>query len=262
MYFKKNLAVLCDYGLDDAVATIHILNNSDKFNKIDILPIGGNFPVEDSLVNAKRLLTHYEKNIENVRLVNTVGIPQGCEKLVFIHGKDGMGDILPLEYNDIDTIEYDSWIKEVDNNYVIVSLGPCTVAKDILKQKGALDLVMMGGNIAEEPNFNGYEFNHGMDIGAFEECVKYPHVVATLDSCHFDKGDLNKIEIRETGIFDKTLKRYRELSNERKESGCYVYDLVVAVYLTDPERFSCETATDKDGNILKVLKYIYNENIL
>jgi inosine-uridine nucleoside N-ribohydrolase len=108
---NRNLSVLCDYGLDDAVASIYILENADKFDKIDFLAVAGNFPLDISFRNLKRLLSNYPDLPENVRIVDTSSIIQNEENIPHIHGNDGMGDVLPLEYNYVgEVIKYDEWL--------------------------------------------------------------------------------------------------------------------------------------------------------
>ena len=260
---KKNIALLCDYGLDDVIATLFIFDHADKFNNIDIVPVAGNFPLNEVIINAKRIVTHCETTPKNIRLIDTSAVKQNEDKLQGIHGNDGMGDVLPENYEDnYQWLPYGKWLDELDDSYIIVSLGPATVTADILRKKGALPLVIMGGNISEPPNYNGYEFNHGMNIPAFEEMVKYPHLVATLDSCHTEKGNLNLYDYPKEGWLGRFAKRYQELSLERNESACYVYDLTAAVYLVYPERFTTVSASDKDGNKLTLLKYISEQHIL
>ncbi len=260
---KKSLALLCDYGLDDAIATLYLLEYAGRFDRIDLVPIGGNFPLKSTFVNAKRILTHSGKELGNVRIVDTSSFPQPEEHIPNIHGNDGMGDVLPEEYSEtVPVIAYSEWLNEVDPAYILVSLGPCTVTLDILKRCGNLPLVMMAGNISEPPNYNGYEFNHGLDVQAFAECVKYPHVAATLDTCHNPLCDLNLFEISQKGLLKLMLERYLEMSRERNEAVCSVYDLTAVVYLLHPEYFTTEKRTDKDGNEVTVLKYIFSEPIV
>lgn len=253
----KKVALLCDYGLDDAIATLYMLKHAQKFDKIDIVPVGGNFPLSTAFVNAKRLLTCVKDVPANIRIVDAGCAPQSEENIPEIHGKDGMGDILPSEYSDdFKVISYCEWLDGLDSDYVIVSLGPCTVTADIFRKKGALPLIIMGGNIAEPPNYKGYEFNHGLDTASFAECVRYPHAVATLDTCHVDLCNLNLLTIDEDGLFSKLLLRYLEMSQERGETVCSVYDMTAVVYLIHPERFETALMKDKDENTLCVLKYI------
>lgn len=265
---KKNLALLCDYGLDDAIATAYLLKHTELFDRIDILPVGGNFPLQECFVNTKRVLWAVKQEnptlaLEKLRIVDTSALPQPEERIADIHGNDGMGDVLPISYEETaEVISYASWLNAVDESYSIVSLGPCTVTQDILEKKGALPLCFMCGNISEPPNYKGYEFNHGVNPEAFSACVKYPHVAATLDSCHTEKGDLNGMELDTGDTLGVLLNRYRELSNQRKEPACYVYDLTVAVWLVHPERFTTEVMTDPYGNVITVLRYISDLRII
>lgn len=257
------LALLCDYGLDDAIATLYLLNNAEKFEKIDILPIGGNVPLSMAVDNAKRILSFAQISDENIRVVDTTVIHQFEEYLPEIHGKDGIGDILPLEYTyNKPLMPYDLWLSDIDDSYVVLSLGPATLTVDILRKKNIKNLIIMGGNIAETPNYGEYEFNHGMDAEAFAECVKHDHFTATLDTPISKFCDFNKIKLNSDGLMEKFIKRAVELSNFRNEKECYIYDLVAAVYLLHPEKFIVEKATDNFGNTLKVLKYIASSPLI
>lgn len=257
------IALLCDYGLDDAVATLYLFKNAEKFEQIDILPIAGNFPLQVAMNNAKRILSNVESLPKNINLVDTSSVSQFEAFLPEIHGADGMGDFMPQEQDYVGQImSYENWLNGVDEGYAILSLGPCTVTLDILKRRKVGALIMMGGNIAEPPNFDKYEFNHGMDPDSFAECVKFNHFVATLDTCHCAPCDFNLIDFKDDGLFGKAVKRYIELSNSRAEKGCYIYDLVAVAYLLQPEKFSSEFKTDPFGNRLNVLKYTSQNSII
>lgn len=257
---KKKLAILCDYGLDDLAATAYILERAEHFEKIDILAVGGNFPLDVTFLNAKRIIDSLDAPPKNLRLIDTSSVYQFGEDIPHIHGADGMGNVLPSPdeniHEKIIALPYEEWLESLDDNYILLSLGPCTVTADILKRKGSLPLVLMAGNIAEEPNFNGYEFNHALDIPAFAECVKYPHAAATLDTCHAPLCDFYKLSVDGDSLLHRAARRAVELARSRKNSSCPVYDLVAAVYLFHPERFALELLTDKDGNKVNVLKYI------
>lgn len=259
----KRIALLCDYGLDDAVATLYLLRHADLFERIDILPIAGNFPLDVSQNNAKRILSYCECPTDRVRLVDTSSIAQNEERLPEIHGEDGIGDLLPSEFEcTVPCLAYDEWLASVDERYTVVSLGPCTVLLDLLKTKGAHELLMMGGNVAEPPNYKGYEFNHGMDTDAFQASVHYTHLIATLDSCHCPQCDFYSIELEGDELFERMARRAVELSERRGEKACYIYDLVAAVCLLHPEKFTVEPAVDKDGNALSMLRYIAQEPLI
>ncbi len=250
------IALLCDYGMDDAVATLYLLKYADRFEQIDILPIGGNFPLSEAMNNAKRILTYAEELPKNIRLVDTSCVPQRFERLTNIHGEDGIGNFLPKDQNyKGKIIDFNEWLCDVGDDYTIVSLGPCTVTREILKKQNVGSLILMCGNISESPNYNEYEFNHGIDPQAFAECVKYPHYSVTLDTCHNKYCDFNLIKITEEGWFKKAVERTVELSNSRLEDACYIYDLVAVIYLLEPEKFTSEFKNDAFGNKINVLKY-------
>jgi len=252
---KPKIALLCDYGLDDAAATAFILERRYMFDKISILPIAGNMPLSVSMHNAKRILSNFGGPLENVVLVDTSSISQPEENLPEIHGKDGMGDIFSPVYEDIvNTVKYDSFIDSLTDE-IIVSLGPCTVTKDILERSPDHKLIIMGGNISEEPNYKGYEFNHGMDPDAFSYCVKHPHVILTLDSCRNPLCDFSKIEANGNSPLEKFTRKAVLLSERRNRPACYIYDLIAVQYLFFPERFECEIKNDSFGNSLNTAFY-------
>ena len=260
---KNSIILLCDYGLDDAAATAYLLQNAGQFDRIDILPIAGNMPLAVSHRNAERILYNFEGSTDTVRLVNTSSIPQNEEDLFWIHGKDGMGDILPPEYEPFGScVDFDAWLDELPPNPILVSLGPCTVTQVILEKAGAMPLLLMAGNIAEKPNYKGYEFNHGMDVDAFAACVRYPHKIATLDTCHHPNCDFYRIINTGSDLLHRFCKSSTELSRSRGEAGSFIYDLITVQYLFKPERFSAEVRADADGNELTVLKYISDEMIV
>lgn len=257
------IALLCDYGMDDAVATLYLFKYADRFETIDILPVGGNFPLGEVTANAKRILTYAENLPRNVRLVDTSSIEQPSERLTDIHGEDGMGRFLPAEEDyKGEAIAFNEWLEGVNEDYTIVSLGPCTVTLEILKNKKVGSLILMCGNIAEPPNYNGYEFNHGVNPEAFSECVKYSHYSVTLDTCHNKYSDFFLIENKEEGWLKRAIERAKELSRERNEAFCSIYDLAAVIYLLEPERFRSEAVTDPFGNKVNVLRYIDNKFLL
>ena len=252
---KPKLVLLCDYGLDDAAATAFILERRYLFDKINILPIAGNMPLAVSMHNAKRVISNFGGPLDNVALVDTSSVTQPEENLTDIHGKDGIGDIFSPVYEDIvNTVKYEDFINSLTDE-IILSLGPCTVTKDILERSPDHELIIMGGNISEKPNYNEYEFNHGMDPEAFSYCVKHPHVALTLDSCRNPLCDFSKIEINGNSLLEKFARKSVVLSGRRSEEACYIYDLIAVQYLFFPERFECEIKNDSFGNSLNTAFY-------
>ena len=50
------LVVFADYGLDDACATVYVLENRERYEGVYIVPVGGNVEAARALTNAKKLL--------------------------------------------------------------------------------------------------------------------------------------------------------------------------------------------------------------
>lgn len=247
-------AFLCDYGLDDAVATIFFLMNRGADDEIDILAIGGNSDANVSLRNAHTLLASYEGDVRGVRIVNTCAKLQPCAQLPSIHGEDGIGDILPEASGRVNEITYAEWLAEDESIYV-VSLGPCTLTSEILQRRSVAGLLIMAGNVCEEPNFNGYEFNHFLDKEAFAECVRHPLVlVATLDTCRAPRFNLAGKRMQGKNLLDKLTNRAIELAEARHSDNCYIYDYIAVQYIFTPEIFSRVKVKDNCGNVFTMLK--------
>lgn len=254
----KKLVLLCDYGLDDAVATVYLLERKNLFSSIDILTVAGNSPADVSLRNAKKLLSNFEGDLSNVTIVDTCDFPQNSAQLPSIHGEDGMGDILSQRTLGIKIVSYSNYVKtELPADCVIASFGPCTVTKDLLNRFGARELLIMGGCVSEVPNFNEYEFNHYLDIPAFNECITYPHVAATLDSCRTPKFNYAAKKFGNDSLLSSLISKAIELAVLRHPDNCYIYDFIAAHYLVEPDLFITETVTDKENNVITQLKVKY-----
>ena len=65
------IIIFSDYGLDDAAALADIILHRDAFEKIDIVPIGGNVPTEVSLRNCLTLLGEYPYANDKITVVDT-----------------------------------------------------------------------------------------------------------------------------------------------------------------------------------------------
>lgn len=258
----KKLVIISDYGLDDAAATLSILRNSHLFSQIDILPIGGNVPVSLSFQNIQVLLSNFAGDISKVRIVDTSAIPQPEEHVSVIHGVDGLGDFLSRNISlSLPIISYSDWISELPNDVTILNLGPMTVLKQIFCDVGCREFIFMGGSVHGIPNYNGYEFNHGMDRLSFEYCVKFPHVGVSLDvACPF--LDITERDLSKGDLYYTILERYRTLVLNAGEIGCYVWDDIAVQYFLHPEWFLEYDAMDKDGNKLNIVRYISDQSYL
>ena len=89
------LVLFCDYGLDDAAATVDALAHAaqDGYSEAVLVAAGGNVPPEVSLENAKKLAAHLPFATVPLTVVDTTQEAQPCEFLKTIHGGDGMGDL-------------------------------------------------------------------------------------------------------------------------------------------------------------------------
>ena len=110
------------------------------------------------------------------------------------------------------------------------------------EKQPAGDIVIMGGCRAEDPNYNGYEFNEALDLEAFVKSLARPHICATLDTCRVP--EFNYISARRTGerLLDKLINRSIELAAARHNDRCYIYDYIAALALLHGERFGVRTA--------------------
>lgn len=258
----KRLALFCDYGLDDAVATCDLLLHAKEYRAIDIVAIGGNVPSEVALKNAIKLTAAIGCGFADLRIVDTTDIFQPHEFLKEIHGDDGMGDLLDETSPAYPIVKFDEWLKEDLGEFDLLSLGPMTLVLPLLKKKTPQKFYFMGGNIRMTPNYGEYEFNHGVNAEAFSECVKYPHAGATMDSCMHPLFDILREEKFENDLMGKLLQRARELSLSRGEEGCFIWDDVAVKALRHPEWFVTEEETDPFGNKITVVKYIGKDKYL
>ena len=249
-----NLVILSDYGLDDAVALAHILGRRSMFGAIDVLAVAGNVSAENSLLNAKKLLSNFDGPTEGVRLVDTSGIAQPWSYLPSIHGEDGMGDLFGIKSLSVPVISYNEWLADADRPFTVLSLGPCTLTLDVIEKTGEHPLVIMGGLTKAEPNYKGYEFNHELDKQAFAQTVRHPHVIATLDTCRAPQFNMIKKRTDGKAVIDRLINRAIELAAARHPDNCYIYDYVAAQYLTSPEKFAAHKVKDPWGNTLNELK--------
>ncbi|MCX4313673.1 MAG: nucleoside hydrolase [Clostridia bacterium] len=249
------LIMFCDYGLDDAVATLHILGRAELFGRIDVVPIGGNVSAETAYRNAQTLLASADHDTEKVRIVDTRDIPQRYADIPDVHGGDGMGDILAPAVSKCEVVAFDAFAAEMregrgTEKTCLLSLGPCTLPVALGIEPNST--VLMGGTTKEPPNYGEYEFNEGMDVVAFARLAGSATAVATLDTCHNCNVDF---EHRDFGgkLAARLVSRYIELCKARN-APLAVYDYVAALAVTDPQLFVTERITRKDGVTYEQLK--------
>lgn len=253
----NRIVMFCDYGLDDAIATVHILRRSELYSHLDIVPVGGNVDVFAAFRNAGTLLAACGADRSKTRLVDTRGIAQPAADIYDIHGSDGMGGVLDARDCHVPVIDYAAFRAELrasaePNKYCVLSLGPCTVPN--MLGYAPRRTVIMGGTVSEPPNYGDHEFNEAMDTRAFKSFAPLASGVATLDTCHDPSLDFSAFDLGDIG--EKLMAEYKRLCEERNALFT-VYDLVAAYAVTDPERFRTERIRRKnDGTELNVLKKI------
>lgn len=252
--YKPRLVVLCDYGLDDAIATVNIFNHRQQFGFIDIVAIGGNFSAETSFQNATKLISNIAPDDDRVRVINTANVEQNSKALYFVHGNDGMGDLLDKCDGKVNWMYFDEYVSRLKPGYILLSLGPATLAKRLILAARPLKLVMMGGCCDGTPNFEGDEFNHGMDKEGFAFCCREPHACVMLDTA-CNALDIQQADIPCDSLYHRLMARYRDLCTQNGEKGCYVWDDVAVWYLLRPDLFDIVEKTDKYGNQINCLSY-------
>lgn len=255
------LILCCDYGLDDAAATVDALAHAadDGYDCVVLVAIGGNVPRAVSLRNAKKLVACLSPAVR-VEIVDTTAVAQPEEYLTLIHGNDGMGDLFPEAECDRIAVPFADFLHGLTGEYDLLSLGPMTLVPRILERGVCRRFVFMGGNIAEEPNFHGYEFNHALDRKAFTEVVKrYPHTAVTMDTCRHALLNIQNDPPEGDGLLRRIVRRSRELTFVSGEKGCYIWDDVAVKCLRHPAWFETETAVDCDGNVLTVARYVHGK---
>ena len=237
-----NLILCCDYGLDDAAATVDALSHAaaDGYECAALVAAGGNVPPEISLANAKKLVAHLPFETVPLVVVDTTAEEQPAEYLKNIHGDDGMGDL----FSDDDGFSapvaaFSDWLAQIEGEYDLLSLGPMTLVPRILARGAVRKFVFMGGNIAETPNFHGYEFNHALDRAAFAA-----------------------VDLSGGGLQRRIVARAREMTFVSGEKGCYIWDDMAVKALRHPDWFALYEAEDRDGNRLTVAKYTHGKPYL
>ena len=258
------LVLFCDYGLDDAAATADALAHAkeDGYDGVDLVAIGGNVPADIARRNAKKLVANLQYAPLPVTVVDTTDIPQPAEYLAAIHGGDGMGDLFEERACPSEVKKFEEWLAEFSGEYILISLGPMTLVGALLQKKQPAKFIFMGGNVSEVPNYGKYEFNHGVNPAVFAECVKFPHIAVTMDTCRNPRLNIQQKEIGEKDVMRRIVGRSRELTFGTGEKGCYIWDDIAIKYLRHPDWFSLWKGTDLDGNKLTVARYEHDKEYL
>lgn len=255
------LILCCDYGLDDAAATVDALSHAkqDGYTRVSIVAIGGNVPPSVALRNAQKLTAQCDFEMPPLTIVDTCGEAQPSVFLKEIHGDDGMGSL----FEDVPAapaLPFAAWLEGVRGAYDLLSLGPATLVPRILERGELRRLVLMGGNIAETPNYRGYEFNHALDRAAFTAVTqRYAHVAVTMDTCRHPLLNVQNADLSGGGLQRRIVARAREMTFVSGEKGCYIWDDMAVKALRHPDWFQTYAAVDCDGNRLTVAKYVFGK---
>ena len=244
----NRIIIFCDYGLDDAIATLHILDRADMFERIDVVPIGGNVTVDTAYRNAHTLLKNANADGSKVRIIDTRDFGQAAADIPDIHGADGMGDLLQPVESALEVVPFAEFKAEIaekaqPSRDCVLSLGPCTMPVKL--GYTPFCTVLMGGATKERPNYGDREFNEAMDIDAFKKYAYTATAVATLDTCHDKKFDFEHKRFG-NALADGLLERYIGMC-KRRNAFVTVYDYVAALAVTDPELFDAVRVRRVDG---------------
>lgn len=257
------LILCCDYGLDDALATCDVLLHAPAEDReVTLVAVGGNVPAAVSLANAKKLVAHFPHPLSPVTIVDTSAEAQPACFLKEIHGEDGMGELFPEAQPPCPVQSFGEFLRDLSGPYLLLSLGPMTLIPRILARGVCEKFLFMGGNIAEQPNYHGYEFNHALDRAAFSRAVRHPHTAVTMDTCRRPQLNIQEESIAGEGILFRIARRIRDMTRISGEKGCYVWDDIAVKVLRHPDWFLTEQRTDRDGNLLTVAKYVLGKPYL
>ena len=258
------LVLFCDYGLDDAAATVDALLHSqeDGYDAVVLVAIGGSVPPTISLRNAIRLVANCDFEHVPVTIVDTTAQEQPFEFLTGVHGGDGMGNLFSDRPFHAKVLPFSEWLNGFSGEYRLLSLGPVTLTVELLKKCAPEQFVLMGGNISGEPNFHGYEFNHALDRQAFSEAVTYPHMAVTMDSCNSRFLKLQQERIGENSLLSRIVSRARELALMSGKRDCCLVGDIALKCLRHPNWFTIRYGEDQDGNGLCYAEYVHGEQYL
>jgi len=241
---KRKLLIFSDPGLDDALALIWLLKQNIA-DIIGLVPVAGNHNVNQVTRNMKEILIN--SNRFDIPIYHTKNIEQKFHELPNIHGKDALGDFIPnKEHNNLVVKDFKYIYNDLTNiDYEIISIAPCTVLAEFLKNTVVKPskMTIMGGFENEIANFNGSEFNLGMDIPASDYVINYPHCsidIITLDvtrQYYLTKKIINKLDEsnNECSFFKNACKVYMDLADKRGTKKAYPHDLtaIISVFFRD-----------------------------
>jgi purine nucleosidase len=241
----------CDPGVDDALAFILAL----KSKCVDIsgmTTVSGNVPVDQTTLNACRVLDYFNANIPVARGASKPlrALPVYAKS---IHGNDGLEDSPLLPRSSTRKLEsknaIDFIIQLVESGVrTIVATGPLTnIALAFQKNNKIMntleELIIMGGAIRIPGNIDSLsEFNFYVDPDAADyvlQKTEVPKVLVPLDVTHrviLTPADL--ADIGNTSSTGKLLKsiipKFQKAYIDTGFAGCPLHDPLAMSFCIDP----------------------------
>jgi purine nucleosidase/pyrimidine-specific ribonucleoside hydrolase len=246
---RRPLLVFTDPGLDDALALIWLLEQSE-IEVIGLVPVAGNQSALQSEKNATLLLRKMGR--VDIPIYSTREVSQKHDRLSRIHGHDGLGDYFSERQKELSPEAdnrriSDFRISQKHIPFEILSIGSCTAAALFLGTHLPVvhQITIMGGVWNTEGNYEGDgEFNFSLDHGAASQLLSssLPMSVVPLDvtrSVSFEPSEQvveQTRNTRATDLFNALAQRYADLAKDR-QSVPYPHDLTAASSLLHPDLF-------------------------
>lgn len=255
---RKKIIIDCDPGMDDSMAIV-MAAKSDDIELLAVTTVNGNYPVDVTCVNARKVL----------ELLGMPYIPVGrglAKPLVrevpsdpFTHGKDGQAEnflpepTTPLsEKHGVDLII--DLVREYPGEVTIVATGPMSnialamvkapEIKDMLKGIVAIsgafglnkyaflnatgDTPQSEWNVYVDPEASKIVYESGVEL------VALGLDVATYFDVNFSDEDIAKLEASERKEAKFLLQAIRFVNGRGFDAYCTVIDCMAVAYIIDP----------------------------
>lgn len=255
-----------DPGVDDAMALYFALAHP-AIDIVGITTTFGNVSVEQAAINALYLTALVQRDIPVTQGVKTpwCKIPQTPPD--FIHGSDGLGNLLSRipTSSQLDPRSSAQFIVDIcranPGEITLVAVGPLGNLALALKLEPALptlvrEVILMGGTVAEPGNVSPVaEANIWNDPHAAD------HVFTAGWKLTMVGLDVTHQVVTELSLFKKIAAHHRHIATDTlhhavafyatfysglhkhiaKTPGCFAHDVLAFIYLVQPELFGVET---------------------
>lgn len=253
----KKLIIDTDPGIDDAMA-IQMALNSQELDIIGLTTVFGNVDIEQTTVNALRLLDLAGRNdipvakgaVHPLKGRFSGGVP-------FVHGDDGQGNTWnpPSTNSPIGTRAAEFIVENIlkyPEEVTLATLGPLTnIAKALALepriQKLVKEIVVMGGNAFCEGNAtpaaeaNIYSDPEAADVVFGADCTL---TMVGLDVTHktlLSKDDIIEISSVESPLSRQVMHAYKFYQDffkrVNKVDGTFLHDSSVIAYILNPKLY-------------------------